>query len=721
MNRPAPLLLALFCLQLCLTAQAEYAWKGDLKPSVLPVEGPRKGVPTAGDIASLDGFSFVLGAPGNYKFHRRLENENMLMAEHNEGRPRCIAVKIPPKYRGDLKIWPNPLLLMTSAQKKDLRGISIFDPPPNFNWEKTLAGINWEQCVLCIDLSNESKKLPELPLGLRYLELADTAENHSGLKLNKLTDLRYFQLHSGNRFDLRKIRGNTQLRNLDLDNSSLLHPSALRALINLRFIKLRECDGLEDISFVQDMSLLRVFKVDGTKVQDFRPLNACPELRLLSGTEALIAHLPNPSKVSKLLDVRLLSTPVSKNEAVITKFRQELPKCQVHATWKDAFLAKLGKIDRISVEAGHRTGWGKQKLAFEVKDPVRIEAILQSIDVIEEESGFFCMCSGDPWLHFHRGDKEVAVVGFHHGKSLNWHRGLWPGHASITSDCAEFLITLMNDHGLSGPMRELEHDRREARLDLERAKLQHRIAPAGWIQRLMNALGQNDHDLLPHDPEEEEVQRALNLLQERWPIKEERALNLFTLYGLLPEADWSGLLSFELFLYEHGLATVESEMNRLLATHPDNQQLLQGIARWCFRFTSGSESLKLLKEEQFLRLTQWTLRHPNPFNRVQALCNLTTPRGKPILFQILKAPPAPRAMPDRAHPASEGPWYWSRSLEFKTVAVTEQQAAAILLASERYRPARPLIEKLLKDADEKERSAYQEALKLFDSPKPTNP
>lgn len=713
-------LLALASLLIGPTAQGEYTWKGELRPSVLPVEGPRKGVPTPGDIATLEEFSFVLGAAGEYSFSRRLENKNMLMAEHNDGRARCIALRVAPVYRQGKQIWPNPLLLMTAAQKKDLRGISIDRPPPNFNWKKTLADVNWEHCVLRLRLGPDSSNFPPLPRSLRYLELADPANDLSALQLDALGNLRYLKVSFGTEFDLAAIKGNSELRNLDLEYSSLRNPKDLTHLKNLRFVKIRNCESLQDITFVRTMPLLRVFKVDATNVQDFRPLEACPELRLLSGTDSPIAHLPDPARVSRLLDVRLLSTPISKDKAAIARFQQALPKTKVHATWKGALVAKLGTIDRIGVKEGLSTWNGKNEFTFELKDPTEIEALLNSIDVVEDDSGFYCACGGNPWIYFYRADKEVAVLGFHHGLSLRWHGGLWPGDAQITSECAEFLITLMADHGVTGPQAEVNYAKREALLDIERERLQAKIVPPGWVSLLMNALGKNNNAPLHRNPSEDEIARALQLVEKRWPVKAERALNLFRLYGLLPEASWSGLLPLELFLHEHGLKTVESEMNDLLATHSENQQLLQGIARWCLRYTTPSKSLQRLNDEQHRRLMNWTLKHPSPHNRLQALGNLTSGRGLPTLHQLLKEFPPPRPMPERSHSAPEGPWNWY-SPDDKSLRVTEQQAAAILLASKRYVRARPLIEKLLKEADEEERSPYQEALKLFDSPKSPNP
>jgi hypothetical protein len=38
---------------------------------------------------------------------------------------------------------------------------------------------------------------------------------------------------------------------------------------------------------------------------------------------------------------------------------------------------------------------------FETQDPQQIKMMLASIEVVDEQSGFHCMCCGDPSLEFY--------------------------------------------------------------------------------------------------------------------------------------------------------------------------------------------------------------------------------------------------------------------------------------------------------------------------------
>ena len=68
---------------------------------------------------------------------------------------------------------------------------------------------------------------------------------------------------------------------------------------------------------------------------------------------------------------------------------------------------------------------------FEVKDAAEIEHIVGRIAIDEKRSGGHCMCCGEPSFEFYKDEELVAMVGFHHGRSIRWLGG-WPGDGMLT-------------------------------------------------------------------------------------------------------------------------------------------------------------------------------------------------------------------------------------------------------------------------------------------------
>jgi hypothetical protein len=83
-----------------------------------------------------------------------------------------------------------------------------------------------------------------------------------------------------------------------------------------------------------------------------------------------------------------------------------------------------------------------ENVLFAVESQQEVADIVAHIHVVEAESGFHCMCCGDPTLEFYRGSKLVAEVGFHHGRSIRWRR--WSGDGLLTKGSADYLVALLD-------------------------------------------------------------------------------------------------------------------------------------------------------------------------------------------------------------------------------------------------------------------------------------
>ncbi|NNM31082.1 MAG: hypothetical protein HKO57_16300, partial [Akkermansiaceae bacterium] len=270
-------------------AAAEYAFtvNGEARNlKILPVRSDRKGDAGPGDVAFIDGTPFVLGAPGRYH----------------------------------LSISPDggPVISIDPSGAKMLRGFAARGSVP------TLPGsARWHDTALHLEL--DTPRLPVLPGTLRYLSLR-FAKPPAAPDLDPLANLAHLlylsvEAPAGGAIPLTVLRNAPDLRNLSIEGGAVRGPGALANLERLRFLKLRSLDGLASVDFARALPELRVLKIDGTAVTDLRPLEGARNLRLLSANRTPVASLPDLATVPALRDLRLHSTPVSKNKALMTPLR----------------------------------------------------------------------------------------------------------------------------------------------------------------------------------------------------------------------------------------------------------------------------------------------------------------------------------------------------------------------------------------------------------------
>lgn len=61
--------------------------------------------------------------------------------------------------------------------------------------------------------------------------------------------------------------------------------------------------------------------------------------------------------------------------------------------------------------------------------------------------GWRCMCFGNVLFQFYDGDRLLATVSYHHGKSLEWRDGWWSGHADLTGKSRAALDGWLKENG----------------------------------------------------------------------------------------------------------------------------------------------------------------------------------------------------------------------------------------------------------------------------------
>jgi hypothetical protein len=714
-----PALAALLLSTPFLAAAPTYTFTLDGKPAdprILPVHGEAKGSITEGDIAFLDDFTFVVGKPGRHELRIEGERDSELLCRFNDGPEHHLALRILKSYDDD-KHRIDALATLDARQRKVLRGITL--EVPTKDWNTAFRGIDWTATALSIsdDVADEDAgdALPPLPDTLRYLKISINSSpsiaDYSSLR--PLKDLRFLDLRGWGTFDFGLLSNAGALRNLSVQSCPVENPDALSSLTRLRFLKLRWTDKLATVAFASAMPELRVLKIDDTGVTDLRPLDGRQHLRLISATEANISVLPDATTLPALRDLRLLSTPVASDADAMTAFQAAAPDCVVKHGWAQTLRHAVAGTTRLRVRTGgtcHRNP-ASEKTLFEITKTGMIDSLVRSLDIDEERSGFHCMCCGNPSLEFYKGDTLLATLGFHHGRSLRWSGGLWPGDSLISNENADLLCDLMADNGYTGPKEERD-----------RQKASDRAGQRYWdavLAIVPEAVLKSAWTLANPDPDAEDIGEDKRLaaleevFSEQWPDATERARNLFTIYGALPEMSWNLTTGVDELVRDHLPEHDSGQISTLLADVPD-EQVLQGIARWCFFDRTGVASRLKLADTELATLSTWGLSHPRDVNRRKTLLALDSKPGESFLLAFLRNPSTPRPLAEELRPEPGGSVTFTPESRDLPDDVSDRITAAFILAQRACAAARPTIKKLSITAPENHRPHYLEALKILD-------
>ena len=118
------------------------------------------------------------------------------------------------------------------------------------------------------------------------------------------------------------------------------------------------------------------------------------------------------------------------------------------AKWTGPLIQAVAEADRLVVSTPAAAG-AKPETVAELRGARPIRELIALIEVDAAKSGFHCMCDGDYWIHVYHGDRETAVLGYHHGRSLRWIGGPWKGDALLTPAAQKSFPAWFNDRGIS--------------------------------------------------------------------------------------------------------------------------------------------------------------------------------------------------------------------------------------------------------------------------------
>ena len=667
------------------------------------------GAPEKGDVLWVRDFPIVLAGAGKYEFRLGNDKGSVLLGRlPGEDIERPVGVRVDTDYEGDKKVLLDPLSGMSPETKAGLRAVVLEEMPADP--DAALRGIDWSQAALVVSeafSNNKKETLRDLPTGLRYLDfdVGSSPSLSDVSSLSKAVDLAWLSLDGLMTVDAGILGGMSKLRNLDASWSTLRNPAELASLKELRELDLDGIRGLQELGFVSAMPQLRRLSVAYTPVTSLAPLAGLKQLEQVDADQSAVKELPAGAGVPAMKRLSLLSAPVP--EVAIDSFRQALPACRIDSSWHATLMAALKEVDRLRVRSGgtcHRDISGEKTL-FEVSDPAEIQRLVGSWKVEDKQSGFHCMCCGEPSLEFYKGDQLITTLGFHHGRSLRWPEG-WPGDALLTTVASDSICDLLARHGIDEPKKELEASRKREAATRRLWAAYSSLAEESLLEQLRVAF-ESRGDLS-------------EVAAKAWPDPAERAARSFSLYGALPDATWRLSAGIDEPLRDGMLAKVETKMAVDLAKRADAPEaLLQGLSRWAFFGKEGEAFLKALEGETLRKLGAWALAHPRQDNREEALQALATklddPTTKPLLLDFLTGQIKPRKLADDAAEDPDGAVTYLPHQDTPPDGAGEKALCAWVLSKHRIAGAKPIIEKLAGSATGVDKESFEKALKRFDA------
>ncbi|MFF0292272.1 hypothetical protein ACFYST_03180 [Kitasatospora sp. NPDC004614] len=164
------------------------------------------------------------------------------------------------------------------------------------------------------------------------------------------------------------------------------------------------------------------------------------------------------------------------------------------------------------------------ELRVDLSDPAE-SARLRTVMAVESLPGIQCMCLGDVRFEvFDRNGGPLAVLFLHHGATLRWDE--WESDAVLTD--GRPLLAWLAGHGMPGPMRQFEADRRQAEKTAEEQHHWLAAIPAGLEETADRIL---DLSRTGRMPSPELLAELTDRLQLTFPDPVERTLALLAWHG----------------------------------------------------------------------------------------------------------------------------------------------------------------------------------------------
>ena len=309
------------------------------------------------------------------------------------------------------------------------------------------------------------------------------------------------------------------------------------------------------------------------------------------------------------------------------------------------------------------------------------------------------MCCGNPTFEFYRGDELVAAIGFHHGQSIRWDNGLWPGDAALTGRSAEYLVEWLDRHGYGEPKQAMMEARQQQAAAQRRQQRYEALVP----RALADAWG-----------EVEEAEGMTKVLKTHLPDPAQRALLLLKLIGC-DNGTWSLKSGFEDLILTTWIPDLPGDaMKAVVQKAAPASEEGQGAARWIL----GCENVEPWKGQWDVLepLARFSLAHPRQGNRWRTLAVLRDLKDDPsrqLLLAVVRGEIKPRPLPDEDQVEPGGPQTFYPNAITLPDEAPDALAAALCLAQLKDTASKAEVEKLrgsqpppLREAFDKELGEY---------------
>jgi hypothetical protein len=649
----------LILLSLMTLAAAEYRFSLNGKPFEPTIIPLGRGVhPAAGDLISLYGAYVMLDGPGQYAFTSA--NDRLMWSfDGGETAPAQIELRSHSTDEKDADgsqrfQFTDPLIGMTRAQRGRIRHLefsSLYDVSrPDLS--ASLDGIDWPRVVVSIRSDDwTTDGLAWLPESIRHLIIdpSVTPSDITFAAVRRFTDLHYLEvsgLGKGLGIDLGAIAGCTKLYRLELSGVQVAPPAKLPSLPSLGWLRLAHirAAGRQSWPMTLDQlagaSQVEHLEISGGGLTSLADLG-WTHVRTVICEGMKVVALPATAG-PELRRIDLFGAPVPDIELV--RFRSQHPAVVLRVQWRDAF-EDLASCDRILLRTGgtcHRDR-SQEQVLWSSDDRQQVQSFLATLDFDDRNSGHHCMCCGSATVELYRAGGVVASFGMHHGLSVRWSGGPWPGDAALSSASRDLVADWLKERGDKGTPAELRaHKEREAA---------HERHAQHWRQVLGSTVIE---DLWASTSLEE----ARKVVVARLPAGDDRAITMLRLSaGAYPS--WRLVTVFDQLLgtNEHPEQLLETgEIDRLLTDLPEDALVRDGLCRQVFGWRRLRDADPAKASVTGPRLAQHGLGDPREENRmdvIHTLAEVDAPWCRQVLREAL-VPKAARPLPPEAIATSSG-------------------------------------------------------------------
>ena len=678
-------------------------------------------------LVTLDELTVVLDQAKTYAFSGDLKKDGRLYLTAGKAK-QLIGIIAHEVYEDEGSRKVKPLAGLRADDLKHLRGICLDDTLSKQGYE-LLQQVDTRNIFFRVTDGSgigNPKKFPPLPNTVMFLDVDESSsegiKDYSHLKTFKsLVYLRISSLGRG-KLDVKFIANSKGLAYLDLSGGALENVGALGELQKLRHLDLSVCRSLKESGFLSKLVELRELNIGHTKISDLSPLEGLKKIGSVSANMTPVTRLPK-KRVASLLDLKVVQTQLTREQ--VAAFRAENPQCQVRYGWTETLRAALKGADRVRVRSGgtcHRRP-KQERTLFEIKDAKGVKETIANIVLEPSDSGFHCMCCGNPSFEFYRKDKLLVTLGFHHGRSLRWMQGEWPGDGLLSAKSGDYICELLDKHGIKWPLEERNKEKKRQQAAAARMAVYRKILPDGVQDLLSEARSAESAVKAFVDGEKDKSKRvtlALKLIGSHNGSWNQRNILDPIAIALLNNQVPSRMASGDgvpVDMDEKEKISVTDIVGAISANQKDSMVVL-GAARWFF----GERKCGTIPDKEAAKLLPLIvaagMTHPRQINRRRTMRALAGIKNKAALTELKKVMAGTfKVQPMKPHEQAEpgGMVEFTPGDSDVGETCTDQAYAALILAQKGDHGSLAAIRNLLKSAKEADsKKAIEKAIALLE-------